>query len=373
MVTQINPAIQFIERSMRLVNGLENVVDNAWRLTERILNKHTELAHKKMKKLIQKLPAHSNPDLASQGFVDFKSGIGIRAQNRFKRELSLIYREWRRNIIRDLGMPDLNQEMDSWDISLGRFDHRGGRFLQRIRDEVIRKAHQMMSILDPHVEESVLEAREIKVKNLGMISARITGRGLPKGSTSHSRSTSIILRGLKDVIKDQEKAMLENALRGLDQLPRNHANNLYDAMTGLTLRDSLNAIADQFSVGEMSKKQLKLSIQTHIRAMMRRIAGETANQKSKKALQYFIQVPATREKDLKKGLSKTALERALEITSVDKLLSSSNSSGDSLGLFPGDKTLPIPIPDSLIDAAREAAKEGKDSLFLKLAKRSKDV
>jgi hypothetical protein len=179
---------------------------------------------------------------------------------------------------------------------------------------------------------------------------------LPAGHRTHSRTTSIILRGLKGIISDQEKALLENSLRGLDELPAKHANKLYDAATGLTLKSALNAIADEFSTGQMNKSQLKQSIQTHVRAMIRRISGEAHQQRGVTGIEYFIKIPPTRTQDV--GTSGTK-KQAFMVDTGKELIRATKGSGDSLGRHPGDKVIPIPVPTEFMMQIKRAAEKAR--------------
>lgn len=365
LVESVDHGRQFLTNATRLVNGLENVVDDAWRQARQHVERHTSKAHSQMRLLIASLPPHPRKDMADVGYVDNVTHHGRAKMLAFRRAMAKIYNTWHQGIRRDLGLPQPSKR--SWEISLGHLPHRGSRYLMRLRDEVVRKGHQLATLLD---QVPVSEARERVVKTTGGVkSARITGRGLPAGATSHSRTTSIILRGLKGVIEDQEKAMLENVLRGIDQLPRNHANKLYDATTGLTLRDALNAVADEFSVGEMDQRQLKLSIQTHIRAMMRRIAGAAHEAGDVTDVEDYVMVPPTRRLDItraKRGRGSQSL--AFTTMTGPELLRTTKGSGDSLGRYAGDQLQPVPVPKAFFDDVKKAAEIARRSYLRRLGR-----
>jgi len=250
----------FVIRSLRLVNGLENAVDKAWTDFRTIFRFETDKAHRKMKKLIRDLPDEERIEKVSEeitervgekstekvskdtfvktktGFIDFSTLAGQARRLKFFRDMNNIYKEWNTNIRNQVGSVTPGAKLQ--EVSLGLKNFKAGPLMMQWRDEIVRKANEVVSLLDDFekdeddvkpIRESLLEAfkRRKRVRTTGgVISARLTGRGLPKRSKSHSRATSIILRGLKDVMSDQEKALLENTLRGLDQLPRKHANQL---------------------------------------------------------------------------------------------------------------------------------------------------
>lgn len=317
----------------KAVNGVESLADEAWAHVQKVVERHTKIAHDQIKSLVRRLPQDT------QGYVDFKSVTGIHRRNQFFHATRKVYDQWHTDIRRELGFPAWNG-LKPWEKSLGQVPTPSGSFIQRIRHSVIRKAHALVS-----APEELAEAH--------LVSARISGRGLPRYRGIHSRTTSIILRGLKGIVRDQEKSMVENVLRGLDLLPRNHANKLYDASTGLTLKSALDAVADQFSVGEMDQNQLKLSIQTHIRAMARRIAGEAHVPGAKK----WLMVPPTRAKDFDQPWSDVKVEQAFSLLEPIGHLQITLGSGDSLGRHPGDKLIPVAVEDK--PAVRLAAKKFK--------------
>lgn len=310
-----------LARICATVNGVESLADEAWTYVQNTVERHTQIAHDKLKAIVRRLPQDS------QGYVDFKSVVGQHHRNKFFREAKKVYDEWHQGIRLALGIPAWNDKKP-WEKSLGQVPTPSGSFLKRVRHSVIRKAH---ALIDTH---NVAEAH--------LVSARISGRGMPKYRGIHSRTTSILLRGLKGIVRDQEKSMIENVLRGLDLLPRNHANKLYDAATGLTLKSALDAVADQFSVGEMDQRQLKLSVQTHIRAMVRRIAGEAHVPGAKK----WLMVPPTRKKDFAQPWSDVKVEQAFSVIEPIGHLTLTQGSGDSLGRHPGDQLIPVAVHDT---------------------------
>lgn len=349
----------YLKRAMRLVNGVENLCDQYWAIVEKIVDKETERAHLAMRRLIAALPEH--PDPGWKGTIDFRTPAGLKRREKFMQDMRKVYEKWWRGIKSATGFPVQSLRPEPWEVSLGLIQLRPGELLMRLRDEIVRKAHALAHLLDTFPSQGdVFEAR---VRTRGVVSARITGRGLKKEHTSHSRATSIILRGLKGIISDQEKALLENALRGLDQLPRNHANKLFDAVTGIPLRDALNAVADDFSTGSMNKRQLKLSIQTHIRAMIRRLATEAEEIGDIPGMMRYVQIPPTRRKDMVGKVSGTSEERVFKILDGPSVVRKGKGSGDSLGLHPGDRTIPLPFPKNYLDKLMaEAVKKRKQYL-----------
>ena len=351
--------IRFLDRCERLVNGLENTCDQYWLEFNRILDDATRRANRAMQRLITALPAAADPRLAQQGYVHFQGTQGVANRIRFFKDVAKIYAAWHRNILGDVEQPHYTRGHPAWEVSLGLFDHNAGMFLLKLRDEVIRDALELgrtLSLLDTDSPEesadsySTFDEAYRRTRSHGLVSARLTGRGLPPGPRNHSRTTSIILRGLKGVVKDQEKALLENFMRGLDKLPRDHANKLYDATTGTPLRKELEKIADAFSTEQIDKRQLKLSVQTHIRAMVRRLSGEAYLHGKHLKTSNFILVPATRAKD---KFSK----EAYQIFSLPQYARKAKGGGMSLGRHPGDKLIPIPVPDHVYDKLKvEAAK-----------------
>lgn len=362
---------RFIARAQRLVNGVAQDTDDAWDEVSAVVERRTKVAHASLRSLIRSLPPHRDKEMAAQGHVDFASLPGQRRRDQFFRSVRTVFDKWYAGILSDLGMH--KWDATPWAKSLGLVNYKPGKFLLKTRDEVVRKGHELASLLDSvgvgqtTSEDDVsvydlLEARRrIVVGTGGIRSSRITGRGLPRGHRTHSRTTSIVLRGLKGIIHDQEKALIENTLRGLDLLPRNQANQLYDAATGLTLRDALNAVADQFSVGEMSKQQLRLSIQTHIRAMVRRIAGESSRLRDITGVEDFMLMIPLRGRDIKK-LTQSQVDRAFDVVRADEYIRATRGSGDSLGRNPGDTSIPIPLPASLRAGALFAGRRMRERL-----------
>lgn len=348
----------FLERAERLVNGLESVADAAWAFTRRVVDKHTGVTHKELRLLIARLPAHPNKDLAEAGFVQFGGPAGRVSREKFLSAVSKILARWQNGIIKDLGMVFPNAR--SFDISLGLFQYRAGGFLLSLRDEVIRLAIRSGNLLGLHVSESIEEGirkgRAKKAKTAGLISARITGRGLPRNHRSHSRTTTIILRALKGIMDDQEKALLENVLRGLDEMPRKAGNDFYDATSGDTLRDALNELADRFSTKKLSKKRLLLSVQTHIRAMLRRLMMDHDVLAEIPGAIRFVQVPPTRDGDFETA-TETEVARAYEVEDLPALQRKNKGAAHSLGLFPGDRIVPIPIPESFFEKVKRVTRE----------------
>lgn len=350
------------------VNGIEAMVEKYWNLVDDIVLYYTQKSVVKMKQAVNEIPDPINKRLADLGYIDFTTTVGKRAQLSFFRKMSRIYDRWHTFILQDLGMAGF-RGTKPWDKSLGLFDPQVSQFSLWVRKDVADKALKLGEILTKLNENSEVVAEAIgdKLKQFkktigvkrsstkGLVSARLSGKGLRRKRGAHSRTTSIILGGLKGVVQDQEKALWENTLRGLDLLPRNHANKMYDAATGITLRDALNTIADEFSTGNINTSQLKLSIQTHIRAMMRRIASDVGV-KQKDAL--FIQVPPTRQKDvIKQGRSSTVTKNAyLPKTMVD-IQDETQGSGNSLGRNPGDVLQIFPIPKKLESLATRVAKK----------------
>jgi hypothetical protein len=111
----------------------------------------------------------------------------------------------------------------------------------------------------------------------------------------------------------------------------------------------------------MNKKQLKLSIQTHIRAMLRRIAGEAFQQHGETGVADFIRIPPTRKQDkATEGLRSLAYT----LDTGKELIRSTRGSGDSLGRHPGDKVIPIPVPMRLMMQIKRAA-EAARAAYLK--------
>ena len=361
----------WIRRAMRAVNGLETVCDSAWTEFDGVLDSHTRAANRKLRGLIANLPGHSDPGLRSKGYIDFATPAGTRQRARFFKDAKKIYDAWHDGIASDMDIQHFDWKADPWDKSLGLSYHRGGKWLMLLRDEIVRKSNELASLLD-HFKEClefvapIFEATKPVKSTGGVLSARITGRGLPAHHKTHSRTTSIILRGLKGVIRDQEKSMLENVFRGMDQLPRDHANKLYDSSTGLTLRDALNAVADDFSTGQMNKRQLKLSVQTHIRAMMRRVAGESEQFKAITGVKSYLKIPATMKKDLMRITPREAKE-AFTIVKFKDQLYATKGSADSLGAWPGDKSQLIPIPPGSEERIANAAQAMRRS-YLKRTK-----
>jgi hypothetical protein len=347
---------RFIDKAKLLVNGLENVVDETWSHFQSVLDRQTALAHQALLRLVAGLPS-------KEGYIDFRSLVGIRRRNQFLRSVAKVYANWQNGVLGTLNIGRWARGTPSWERSLGLHPHTGGQFLQRVRDMVVRRAHHVAHVAD-HFErnetsESLEEAKAPTPKIKAGVKV-LSKKGMSKITKGHSKSTSTILKGLKSVINDQEKALLENVLRGMDELPRKHANQLYDSATGLVLKDALKAVADQFSIGEMSKKQLKLSVQTHIRAMVRRVAAESAhlqNIKGVKEYIHFVQVPATRKNDKP---SASVLDRAFEIVTHRLLEKGSKGSGDSLGAYPGDKVIAVPFPSNFFDDVKKASKAARE-------------
>jgi hypothetical protein len=376
---------RFLKSAQLIVNGSENLADQTWFEFETALDKRTQKANMALKILIARLPSHTDEKLGLQGFVDFNSAQGQRRQIQFMRDVAKVYGSWQRGILGDLDIKRWAPGEPAWEKSLGLHDHTGGLFLLKLRDEVVRKGHQIASLLDLADEKpeeldlsglsviesinAILEAKHRRIITTGgVLSARLTGRGLPQSSTAHSRRTSIILRGLKGIISDQEKAMLENTLRGLDELPTKHANKLYDAATGLTLKSALNAVADEFSTGQMNKRQLKLSIQTHIRAMLRRIAGEAFQQHGETGVAEFIRIPPNRKKDRVKKITPETQKLAFTLDTGKELIRKTKGAGDSLGRHPGDKFIPMPVPTSLMWQIKRAAEKARREFLEKQGK-----
>ena len=366
-------ADKYVARAMTLVNGFESFVERSWGEFDTELDAATTEANMQMHRLINSLDTSKR----DPGFIDFSTVKGRQRKLTFLNKLNAVYSKWRNRLGKFVGSVE---GADPWKISLGLIKYKPSLYLLRSRDEVIRYAFWMGSILDDFYSVGALsEARSTKkkaknrtkrVKTAGIISARLTGRGLRKKRGAHSRGTSIILGGLKGIITDQEKAKLENTLRGLDQLPRSHANKMFDAVTGKTLKQKLNEIADEFSTGKMNKRQLKLSMETHFRAMLRRIATQAEDEGD---LFRYLQVPPTRKKDKKKKPSKSTKDRALRTTSFKELMGDTKNSGDSLGKFPGDKVIPIPFPKDSESTVVKSAERARRRLVPKEYKPKKGV
>lgn len=362
---------EVLNRMMNAVNGVSITANDSWKFFEAILDKHTRLSNKKMKVLIKQLPE------TEDGFVDFKNIAGKRRRVNFFRRMKKIYDEWHLGIVRDSGIYIPSKKSKSWDISLGLIKFKTGDILFRIRDEVIRRVNELISTLDDQdlmselIEESVRSNKKRKKTKTtgGVISARITGRGLTKKHKSHSRTTQIILRGLKGVIGDQEKALLENTLRGLDALPRSHANMMFDAASGLTLKEALNKVADDFSTNKINKNQLRMSIQTHIRAMVRRVATESAELSDITGVEHFAMIPSTRKEDLDREVSDQTQKDGFTILTKKELSKKSKGSGNSLGSHPGDKIIPVPIKKSKLFLFQKALGKARKKWLGKISKK----
>ena len=341
---------RYLVRGVRLANATEDTADAVWSWYRAVLEQRTKAAQGALRQLITRLPAAQAAEQAKAGFVDVTTPAGRAARARFFHDAARVYGGWRARMLSELGQSPWPRGALAWEISLGLKRHRPGEFLQRLRQDVGQLAGamaNMFTLLQLH--EELDEAR--RGWRYHPVSARITGRGLPRGHRAHSRTTSIILRGLKGVMADQEKALLENLLRGLDALPRGHANALFDATKGVTLRDALNKVADDFSTNRMSTRQLKLSMQTHLRAMVRRLA-ETYG--ASQGARHYVLIPPVRPADVKQATPSTRA-RAFLVEDIRKALKRSKGSATSLGVYPGDKVLPLPIPVARLGEARQAA------------------
>jgi len=186
----------FVIRSLRLVNGLENVVDKAWSDFRTIFRFETDKAHRKMKKLIRDLPDEERIEKVSEdtfvkaktGFVDFSTIAGQARRLKFFRDMNNIYKGWNTNIRNQVG--SVTQGAKLQEVSLGLKNFKAGPLMMQWRDEIVRKANEVVSLLDDFekddsgkdpIRESLLEAfkRRKRVRTTGgVISARLTGRGI---------------------------------------------------------------------------------------------------------------------------------------------------------------------------------------------------
>lgn len=341
----------FIRRSTRVVNGLENLCDSLWSAYRQKLDEHTAAAYAAMVRLVNQLPVHTDEGKAKLGHIDFKSRPGLRQRNRFFVSLSKIYANWEASILGDLDIMKWKRGTPAWEKSLGLSFHRGGKFLMKMRDEIARKIAELGSLHTKHsVEEGFPKLNQIKIVR------KILPHKLPAISTRGYKvpltGKQVFFDSAKQAIQDQEKSWLENVLKGMEQLARNHSNEIFDVAGGEPTRDQLFAAMRKFSPSEMPKKQLLLSVQTHARAMIRRaLADEKAFPANN-----FLQVPDTRAGA---SVTKSITDRAFKIVARADQLAGAGGKADSLGMFPGDKMQAIPIPAGVdikddAAAAREA-------------------
>jgi hypothetical protein len=120
----------------------------------------------------------------------------------------------------------------------------------------------------------------------------------------------------------------------------------------MTLKQALNNVADEFSVGKIDTRQLKLSIQTHIRAMMRRLCEQGSFLANIGGVDHFILIPPTRKSDVE---VKPIPPESFDIISAKEF----SSTRKSLGEHPGDRLIPIPIPNSKFKLYKEASENWK--------------
>jgi hypothetical protein len=382
-------AATFLSDAQKTVNSIEDFCDQIWADYQEALHQQTNRAHDAMRQLIADLPVHSNPARARHGEINFTGTHGLARRNRFFRDMAKVYANWEAGIFGDLDIMKWDRGTPAWEKSLGLLAHRAGHFQQRIRGRVAQLAHELVGVHDS-VRESIAEERmpsagammaKAGIRGFGQL-ARLPQAGahqVLRGELSRSQAgkltpfrvggaQALVQRGAEELparpgvaaatkaaLQDQEKAWLENVLRGAEELARRHANEVFDAATGTTFRDTLNGVVDKFDSGALSERQQLLSVQTHIRAMIRRIAtsGEFKGAIGKQS-RYFVQLPATRPQDLQ-APPNSVIARAFTVVTQPELVKSAGGLGDSLGAFAGDKMQPIPIPPNAVNAVRAAA------------------
>ena len=316
----------WMDRAQTFVDNLSEVSDYLWKQFEVVVDRACSRAYDKMIKVISELPNHPNPTYAKMGMVDFSSLLGKRNQRRFAIAMSKIYKSWGDEIYAAMGLTQRPMNFHPWERSLGLVKHPIHRtsIIYSMRRYSVFLLQRLQQLYSPEELTEVSEA----VWRLPRIK---------KGGVRQS------LRGALEGTQDQEKAFLENTLRGLDDLRTKHANRIFDAGTGLVHKQALLDIAKDFKAGNISKKQMQLSVQTHLRAMARRESGWFF--KSMKKAKAFVQIPPSKII----FATESVRERAYKLAPASQLLKASQGSADSLGFFPGDRVVALPATPAMIE------------------------
>ena len=338
---------QWLDKAQMLVDELSDASDDVWRQFESVVDRAANWAHGRMVRLIGSLPEHTDPSLQKMGFVDFSSTVGRQRQRWFLRQLSKIYHAFGLEIHAAMGhRPWPNSA--PWDRSLGLVQHSVPRtsLLQTYRDYSERFLQGLQALYHSNTMTEELHSQDLVVaRRLGFVEL-VEGKKwrLPKIKAGGIR------RGLRDALKgstDQEKAFLENVLRGLDDLRSKHANRIFDAGTGNVHKKTLLDIANDYKAGNLSKNQMKLSVQTHLRAMARRQAGWFFE--NMRDAEVFVQVPPGHPRHS----TPSVRERAYQMLSPSKVARNQSGSHDSLGAFPGDRVVSLPLTRNMARALRQ--------------------
>ena len=353
--TQAPPSevIDFFERAEALVNLTENLSDLALDQYRDILNNASRRASMRMESLVKSLPHATGPDKALLDQIDTDTPAGKRKRKLFLKAMAAIYRDWRKEISSAAGVSRWGEKRPLWDRALGTAPRkRAPSFIVRYRT-ALEQLSQLLRGVPALLENGFTEAApgtarfETRAarKKYGIsfrprarsFEIETDDRELVVAARDEGRDSGVNTR---DSVESVTDAWLENILKGIDETARKHANDVMETATGVVSRGQLNGLASRFTA-DADNRQQALSIQTHVRAAVRRHVTAKAP-----AEQMMLHLPATRPQDI---VSKPNVQaRAYKIESVREILEKGGGSADGLGGFPGDQMQLVRVPQSAL-------------------------
>ena len=241
MITQ---DITWLNHAQQLVDMVARAQDSLWKQFEPVLNKAANEASIKMIKLIDHLPS------------DASGRVQPLYRKYFMQGLNKIYGQFGRNLCTALGHRAWGGGNSPWRRSLGLVASpvrpQAGSILSAMQNFSKLYLQKLQTLYSEH---SFSEAKKWRLP-------RIKAGGIRQA-----------LRPALHLASHQEKSFLENIFRGLDDLRTKHANRIFDTAQGTPYKHELIQIAKDFHSGKLNKRQLKLSIETHLAAMARNETG----------------------------------------------------------------------------------------------------